>query len=173
MNTNQTLNKVKDILRATNYGISVVGTPNGVTVKLPSKKFSPAKKAKTINYEVLKGGGVNITGDVDSYWICPDYVTRSSIYMDILKKCEEYEYSPLVILYSNEEYDNANSLLEILEAPEGVKLEKELSTLDLANILIQANNIDVLVQLREEAEELQILEGFNFLVTQFCGKAFK
>lgn len=168
------LEKIKSILRDTKYGIRVTAKENNCTLSLPTKKFSPARKARTINYEILKGGGgVNITGDVDSYWICPDYVIRASIYMDILKKCEEYDYSPLAVLYSNEEYDNANSLLEILPAPEGVKIQSELDSLDLATSVVQSNNINVLVELRQLAEELDLLEGFNFLVTNFCGKVLK
>lgn len=161
--------KIRNMLKETNYGIRVHGHSTGCKVSLPVKKFAPHKKAKTIEYEILKGGCVNITGDDDSYWLCPEYTARAAIYIDILKKCQEYEFSPHVILYSSDDYEDANSLLEVLPAPEGVKLNTELDTLNLAQAAIQSNNIGVLVELRKEAEALNVLEGFNFLVTNFCG----
>lgn len=172
MNHIESVSKVKAILKETDYKICVTGSEGGCTLSLPTKKFAPKRSARTIKYEMLKGGGVNITGDVDSYWICPDYVTRGSIYVDILKKCQEYDYSPLAILYANEDYDEANSILEILEAPEGVKLSDELTVLDLAQTAIQSNTIEVLVELREEAEYLNVREGLDFMISNFIGKVF-
>lgn len=170
MNEITTIDRIKQILRETSYNISVVGSGNKCTLSLPSRQMAPKKQARKIKYELLRGGGVNITGDVDSYWICPDYTTRGSIYMDIIKKCKEYEYEPLAILYSNDDYEEADNLLQIVDPPEGVDLEKELVVTELAQIAFQHNTIGVLVELREEATRLGIQEGFEFLISNFCGR---
>lgn len=158
------------MLKETNYKIVVEASPGGCKLHLPIRKMAPIKKSRTVQYEMLHGGGVDITGGVDSYWICPDYVTRTSIYMDILKYCREYEYSPLAIIFLSEECGDCDSILQILAAPEGVNLETELTALDLAQSLFQNNTIESLIELKEQAEHLNILPGFEFLVQNFINK---
>ena len=166
------LDKAKQILKATNYLVSIRGDKNKCTLFLPKRKMAPVKKAQTINYEMLSGGGVNITGDADTYWICPEYVTRTSIWYDILKRCKDLEYNVLGVHMYSDEIENGKSLLEIMDRPENSELEKELKVLELSLILAQDINIGMLTELRIEAERANVLEGFDFIVSNFA-KGFK
>lgn len=161
------IDKAKDVLKASNYLVSIKGDGKKCTLSLPKRKMSPLKKAQTISYEMLTGGGVNVTGDADTYWICPDYVTRTSIWYDIVKRCKEYEYSILAIHMHSEEIEEAKSILEIMDHPESVTLDKELQVLDLALALSQNINIGTLTELREEASRRDVLDGFDFLISNF------
>lgn len=169
---NTSLDRVKEILKATNYLVSVKGDKTKCTLSLPRRKMAPPKKPQEIHYEMLSGGGVNVTGDADTYWICPEYVTRTSIWYDILKRCKDLEYNVLGIHMYSDEIENGKSLLEIMDRPENSELEKELKVLELSLILSQDISIGMLAELRAEADCHQILDGFDFIISNFA-KGFK
>lgn len=162
------LDKAKEILKATNYLVSIKGDKNKCTLFLPRRKMAPVKKPQTIHYEMLTGGGVNISGDADTYWICPEYVTRTSIWCDILKRCKDLEYNILGVHLYSDEIENGKSLLEIMDRPENSELEKELKVLELALILSEDINLSTLTELRMEAESQSCLDGFDFIVSNFA-----
>lgn len=161
------LDNVKEILKATNYLVAVKGDKTKCTLSLPRRKMAPIKKPQEIHYEMLTGGGVNVTGDADTYWICPEYVTRTSIWYDIIKRCKELEYNILGIHMYSDEIESAKSLLEIMDRPQNLELEKELKVLELALILSEDITIGTLTELRVEADRLGILDGFDFIISNF------
>lgn len=169
---NTSLDRVKEILKATNYLVEVKGDKNKCTLSLPRRKMAPLKKPQEIQYEMLTGGGVNVTGDADTYWICPEYVTRTSIWYDIIKRCKDLEYNVLGVHLYSDEIDNAKSLLEIMDRPESYEIEKELKVLELSLVLTQDISIGILTELRVEAERHQVLDGFDFIISNFA-KGFK